>query len=247
MRRAALALIALLATTNPVLAREPAAAACIVPPILPRPQASLPDEDQPVRRTPVTGYTLALTWSPQYCRRATDRDPLQCAREQRFGMVLHGLWPDSSARADNWPQFCRPTPLLSASVIRANFCRTLSVDLIQHEWAKHGTCMSRSPQAYFAAAARLYDAIRWPDMDALSRRDDLTAGDITAALLAANPRLPGLAAHAVRVRTTRDGWLDEIWLCLDRRQRYAACPATKARGAPSNARVKIWRGGSSAS
>jgi ribonuclease T2 len=29
----------------------------------------------------------------------------------------------------------------------------------------------------------------------------------------------------MRVTATRDGWLDEVWLCLDKRFALARCPA----------------------
>src|SRR3546814_14299066 len=61
---------------------------------------------------PVTGYLLALSWSPEFCRTRTEskRHRLQCSGEMgRFGFVLHGLWPDAAGRRD--PRWCRPVPL----------------------------------------------------------------------------------------------------------------------------------------
>ncbi|HEU4652097.1 MAG TPA: ribonuclease T, partial [Croceibacterium sp.] len=53
--------------------------------------------DGPVRQAPVTGYTLALTWSPEFCRTraAAAVNDRQCSgRFGRFGFVVHGLWPE---------------------------------------------------------------------------------------------------------------------------------------------------------
>lgn len=45
----------------------------------------------------------------------------------------------------------------------------------------------------------------------------------------------------MRITATRQGWLDEVWLCTDRRFRYARCPAHQG-GLSPDAAVKIWRG-----
>ena len=52
--------------------------------------------DGPVRVVPVTGYTAALSWSPEFCkdREMQPRHAVQCSGSNgRFGLVMHGLWP----------------------------------------------------------------------------------------------------------------------------------------------------------
>lgn len=210
---------------------------CAVPAALPTPRPDLPSAGQPRRVVPIGSYTLALTWSPQFCRTGgrTDATRFQCQAGNRFGFTLHGLWPDGVGR--DWPQYCAPTGLVDRATIRTALCATPSVQLIQHEWAKHGTCMTTTPPEYFATAGRLYGRLRYPDMDALSRRP-LSVGGLASALAAVNP---GLRADMMRITTTRDGWLDEVWVCLDKRLRYAACPAHQG-SAPAAARIRIWRG-----
>lgn len=204
-----------------------------------RPRADLASASQPARVVPIGGYTLAITWSPQYCRDHA-RDPgarFQCGSANRFGFTLHGLWPDGIGA--EWPQYCRRTTLLPAKLIRGMMCTTPSAQLIQHEWAKHGTCMAgTSPAQYFARSRGLYAQLRFPDMAALSR-GPLTAGRFAAAMARANP---GVDADMMRVTATRGGWLDEVWLCLDRRFRHARCAAHAGGAAPGSA-LKIWRGG----
>ena len=210
---------------------------CAVPAAVERPRPDRATADQPQRLLPIGGYTLALTWAPQFCRtRSAERSALQCGGGNRFGFTLHGLWPDGEGR--DWPQYCRPAALLPTLVIRANLCATPSSQLMQHEWAKHGTCMAgETPASYFTRSTGLYGRLRYPDMDALSRRR-LTAGVLAAALARANPGLP---ANAVRVTTKRGGWLDELWLCLDKRFRYERCRANSG-GVPAGSTVRIWRG-----
>ena len=202
----------------------------------PRPKPELPSADQPRRVLPIGGYTLAITWGPQFCRNGgfTPAARFQCGGGNRFGFTLHGLWPDGIDK--DWPQYCTTTDLLPPAVIKGMLCSTPSAQLIQHEWAKHGTCMGTTPAAYFARSSAMYAKLRYPDMDALSR-GPLTAGQFAAAFAAANPGIP---ANAIRV-TAKRGWLDELWLCLDTRFGYTRCkPGTG--GLPANARLKIWRG-----
>jgi ribonuclease T2 len=211
---------------------------CSAPASLPVPRPDGPSAREPKRVLPIGGYTLAITWAPQYCRENASRDSaaFQCGSGNRFGFTLHGLWPDG--RGKTWPQYCAPAPILSPAVLRANLCATPSVQLLQHEYAKHGTCMKVSPQRYFGQATRLYRRLRYPDMDALSKRPRLTAGALATAIARANP---GLTPAMMRITANRQGWLDEVWLCLDTRLNYAACPAHQG-GLAANRPVKVWRG-----
>jgi ribonuclease T2 len=74
-------------------------------------------------------------------------------------------------------------------------------------------------------------------MDALSRAA-VTVGGFTAAMAKANPGLP---ANAIRVTANRQGWLDELWICLDKRFAYERCRPGSG-GLPATAALKIWRG-----
>lgn len=211
---------------------------CVAPDAIARPRPDLAGDRQPRRLLPIGGYTLAITWAPQYCREhARDAGArFQCGSGNRFGFTLHGLWPDGVGK--DWPQYCRTTPLLSRQVIQRNICATPSAQLLQHEWAKHGTCMpGYQPERYFARSTGLYAKLRFPDMDALSRAP-LTAGRLADAVAKSNP---GLGAGMMRITANRQGWLDEIWICLDTAFRYQRCPAHQG-GLASDARVKIWRG-----
>jgi ribonuclease T2 len=207
---------------------------CRLPPRITAP--ALPAPDGPRRVLPIAGYTLALSWSPEYCR-TRGRDPraaFQCGGELgRFGFILHGLWPESAPGL--WPQWCaaRPVP---AETVRRNLCMMPSPDLIAHEWAKHGTCMARTPEGYLRASAALVGSLRFPDMIRLSRRPGLTAGEVRAALRAATPFLP---TAAIRVKANGRGWLQEVHICYGKDFMPAPCAN---RGAGDSAPLKIWRG-----
>lgn len=214
------------------------AAQCSPPAQMPRPRPDLPDSATPRRLLPIGGYTLALTWSPQYCSTAKGGDDaFQCnGRNGRFGFTLHGLWPDGVGK--DWPQYCRAANLLPRAVIRQNLCSTPSAQLLQHEWAKHGTCMTARPELYFNLSRTLYQSIRYPDMRVLARRRNLTAGQFAQAFAAVNE---GMRADMVRVTTTRDNRLNELWLCMDKSLEFARCPAHQG-GAPARAALRITTG-----
>lgn len=225
------AALALIAAPASALAQ---AAQCSLPGSIPRPQAEGPSEKEPKRVLPIGSYTLALSWSPQYCSKARGGgSDFQCGGKRRFGFVLHGLWPDGYGK--QWPQYCRPADLVPRQVVRDTLCTTPSVQLIQHEWAKHGTCMTTKPDLYFNLSRAFYQSMRYPDMAALARRETLTVGQFADAFARANK---GLRADMLRVTTTRTGWLDEVWLCMDRAMDFARCPAHQG-GAPHSAALRI--------
>ena len=191
--------------------------------------------DGPTRRTPIARYTLAASWSPEFCR--GDKASMQCSgRNGRFGFVLHGLWPE--ARVGASPQWCSLTPRPSPELIRRNLCMTPAPSLLEHEWAKHGSCMTRSPEAYFRTAAILWRSLRWPDVDRLSRKEGLTVGDLREAFLLHNR---DWARDQIGVVLNRRGWLREVRLCYGRDFRPERCPRG-ALGPADSAPLKIWRG-----
>ena len=203
-------------------------------------QVSVPQvyPDGPVRRTTVTGYTLALSWAPEYCKGRESRraDAVQCSGENgRFGLIVHGLWPEGRG---TWPQWCPTKQVLSPAEVRANMCMIPSARMQATEWAKHGACMSRTPAGYFKVTRILYQGLRFPDLDRLSKDPELNVGLIRQRFAAANP---GWRADAVGVKLNERGWLEELRLCYDARFMPARCDRGRF-GPPDSAAVKIWRG-----
>lgn len=237
MRRATAALLLLAAATpTPLLAQ---AYQCAMPRIAQAPPDATRPADEPRRVRPVTGYTLALSWSPEHCRtrKQSRQDALQCGGENgEFGFILHGLWPETDG--SDYPQWCAMDPPdIAPGTVQQNLCIIPSERLIAHEWAKHGTCMARKPESYFAISARLYRAVRYPDMERLSR-SELTAGMLAKAFADANP---GLEPEMVAIDLNRRGWLQQVRLCLGEDFRPRTCPAF-ARRPRGDTSVKIWRG-----
>ena len=116
MIRKALILVAL-ALPAPALAQ---AYQCRAPASITMPRA--PQPDGPKRTSRISGYTLAVSWSPEFCRggkAAGDPDNLQCNGSiGRFGFVLHGLWPESGQ--GKYPQWCSVTPRPTEAELKAN-------------------------------------------------------------------------------------------------------------------------------
>lgn len=227
-----LAALLLIAAPGTALAQ---ANQCRLPAMITRPHVEGPTADDPKRVLPIGYYTLAVSWTPQYCKtsRGGARDAFQCRSDNDFAFTLHGLWPDGYGR--EWPQYCKPSGLLPRKVIRDHLCATPSVQLIQHEWEKHGTCMPTTPTRFFALSRQLYSALRYPDMAALAQRPTLSAGDFRAAFAARNK---GMVADGLRLNVTRDGALSEVWICMDRKYRYIACPPQQG-GVANRAQLRI--------
>ncbi len=203
-------------------------------------QVSVPmvRQDGPRRVPPVTGYTLALSWSPAYCRTRENkpRDARQCSgRSGRFGLIVHGLWPESGR---SWPQWCASKHRATGRDIARNLCATPSAPLLARQWAKHGTCMTRRPATYFKITRILWNSLAFPDLDRLSRDPDLTAGKVREAFILANPDWkPGY----IGIKRNEAGWLQELRLCYDKRFRPAPCNAYRY-GPADDAPISIWRG-----
>jgi len=203
-----------------------ATAACAVPADL-TPAPVVPQEES--RIVPVTKLVLAYYWWPQECRRDDARGTPACAAG--FGFRVHGLWPDGAGRT--YPQFCRaPTPLAAAEVAR-NYCMTPSASLLQHEWAKHGTCHWASAAYYFGEVRAVAAKVTLPDVTVGSAQ---TIGAIRDAFVAANPGLPRASLF---VATDKKQWLTEVRVCLTLADRPAACEGGDI-GAPDSVPVRVW-------
>lgn len=194
--------------------------------------------DGPRREMPVTGYTLALSWSPEFCRTRENRprNARQCSgRAGSFGLIVHGLWPEGRS---SWPQWCGSSRQPSQTELRQSLCMTPDAALLAHEWAKHGSCMVPDPDVYLRVTRILWRSLRLPDYDALSRRDGLTAGDVRRAFTDANaafdPEMVGLVVN-------ERGWLREVRLCYGRDFRPTRCDRRRL-GPDDDVRVRIWRG-----
>lgn len=220
MKAFALALIALLFAPSAL-----AQTACIIPQQITAPPVERVAPSATVR-APVGYYILALSWSPEWCRtRAASRyDRLQC-RDNKFGWVLHGLWPN--AASGRGPSYCKAPSQIAPATLRRHLCMTPSASLIQHEWNEHGACAWQNPEAYLAQASTLWAQLKRPNPSRLK-----TAGDVRAAFAAANPGVPRAGVFV----GTESGRLSAVRVCYDLAMKPRACPQ---RGAPDQTAIAV--------
>lgn len=176
-------------------------------------------------------YLLALSWSPAFCADAGGRRDatFQCERN-RFGFVVHGLWPQwakGSRHGAGYPQFCAAQDgnanqsliNIDRRTLRDTLCTVPGVQLMQHQWVKHGTCTGLSgPAEYFGLTREIFARLTMPE---LPSGTTLSAGEIAKRFLAANAAI-GLSERHIRITSERAGdgsrqaEFDEIRVCLSR-------------------------------
>lgn len=197
---------------------------CTLPSKIERPRL---ERDDCVNRARPDMHVLALSWSPEFCQGARRGDPdtrFQCELN-RFGFVVHGLWPSlRSARGKcDQPRNCASS-LVADSLVRKFLCVMPGVQLIQGEWEKHGTCSGLSQAAYFAQIDKLWSALVLPDLRRIAPPSgNLPVRAIRKAFADANAK-SGITQDAVAV-DVRDGDLAEVKICYDLSYKPARCPA----------------------
>jgi ribonuclease T2 len=166
-------------------------------------------------------YLLSLSWSPEHCASsAGGRDNQQCGGSRNFGFVVHGLWPQYEK---GWPQDCGGETRVAGNVIQRMLPIMPSDRLIQHEWAKHGTCSGLSQQRYFEAVQNAFAAVRIPrEYQQPIQQVNVSPEDIKGRFLAANP---GMNERSVRVQCS-GRFLSEVRVCLTKDLKPRACPAS---------------------
>ncbi len=128
-------------------------------------------------------YLLNLSWSPEFCT-LHDTDA-QCA--PRPGFIVHGLWPENND--GTWPAFCAERP--GPTHPERNLDITPNASLLAHEWAKHGTCTTLSPEDFFTLEHRAFHSIVIPTLFAdLDHEVMLKPEEIVDLFAKANPTFP---------------------------------------------------------
>lgn len=166
-------------------------------------------------------HILSFSWSPAFCETPAGRGSTMQCRDNRFGWVVHGLWPQyATPRAgQRWPQYCGAVEPVPAQTLRRHLCTSPDPKLMQCEWAKHGSCSDfATPEQYFAAIESWRARLILPEP-----QSGQTAAALASALVAANRQL-GLERRHVEVQTAKNGGIREIRICLDRALRQpSAC------------------------
>ncbi len=100
-------------------------------------------------------FLLDMAWGPSFCSSIKD---VSASCRPQAGFAVHGLWPQNNN--GTWPQFCAQTP--ASGDLARNLDITPDMDLIQHEWSKHGTCSGLAVASYFQAAHQAFAQFTMP-------------------------------------------------------------------------------------
>lgn len=121
-------------------------------------------------------YLLALSWQPSFCETKPNKSECKSQTAQRFdaaNLALHGLWPQPRQniycnvspdlerldKENRWSEL--PPIALSEETSTALAVKMpgFASDLHLHEWYKHGTCYSDSPEEYYQESIALLDQV----------------------------------------------------------------------------------------
>jgi ribonuclease T2 len=179
-------------------------------------------------------YVLALSWSPAFCASQSEgAHPQQCGLEKRFSFVVHGLWPQYNK---GWPQDCATSQPTSVhpDLVFDNLDMMPSTKLINHEWAKHGTCSGLNQAKYFEAARMAKDSIAIPP-EYQSPKSYITTSpsELKQKILALNPQLSDASMSV----TCKDRTLQEVRICMDKNLKPLACGVNERRQCKSDTLV----------
>jgi ribonuclease T2 len=154
-------------------------------------------------------YVLSLSWSPAYCA-THPKDEQQCGA-QRYGLVLHGLWPQYAR--GGFPETCATEATLDEDARTYANGIFPSEKLVVHEWNKHGTCSGLDAMSYFTESERARNSISVPErLEPGTRVLNATAQEIMRMIRDSNP---GLTSSMLTVHCAGPQ-LSEVRVCLSR-------------------------------
>jgi ribonuclease T2 len=178
-------------------------------------------------------YLLTLSWAPEFCAtNSAGRTSAECDPKKHMGLVVHGLWPQYNT--GKWPESCSTTPPVASATVDHMMPIMPGQSLIQHEWAKHGTCSGMTTQDYFAAIEKLYTGLNVPDE--FKKTPDSTRaspGDIEAKFASANKA----SKDAFRVSCPQNDF-SAVEICVSKDLRYQACPVSLKECKANNIQVR---------
>jgi ribonuclease T2 len=166
-------------------------------------------------------YLLALSWAPSWCAQDASRaNSTECAADKHVGFIVHGFWPQSVSGSN--PENCGQPGHVPQSSIKVALPLMLSTNLIQHEWATHGTCSGLNPYDYFTAMAQARSSVQIPvQLISAATELNLSPSEIEAQFVGTNRGLP---KDAVRVACMR-GTMEEVRVCFDKNLKARSCAA----------------------
>lgn len=129
-------------------------------------------------------YLLAISWQPAFCQSHQSKKECQSQTAERYDathLSLHGLWPQPKNNA-----YCNVSQKYKSLDRRKSWhlleelhlSESLFSDLLismpgvasylqRHEWIKHGTCYSDSPEIYYRDSLKLLNNINATQINTL--------------------------------------------------------------------------------
>jgi ribonuclease T2 len=121
-------------------------------------------------------YLLAISWQPAFCQSHQSKNECRTQDVNRYDanhFTLHGLWPQPQSniycdvsnvdktldKRNIWEQL--PQPDISSATFEdlIEIMPGVASYLHRHEWIKHGTCYSPTPEEYFIESIMLTEQI----------------------------------------------------------------------------------------
>ena len=192
-----------------------------------------PSVEPPIIPTvPTAGqdYLLALSWQPAFCQTHQQKTECKTQTSERYDashFALHGLWPQPQNNI-----YCNVSNSLKKLDERSlweqlpalNLTEETYSDLIEtmpgiasylqrHEWIKHGSCYSTTPEEYYRESILLADQFNDSAVRAFFAANignRATAQEIKAII---DDTFGAGAGSKVRVKCD-DGMISEIWINL---------------------------------
>jgi ribonuclease T2 len=175
-------------------------------------------------------YLLALSWQPAFCQTHQTKTECETQTAQRYdaqNLALHGLWPqpksniycnvsNNQKRLDQRRMWDRLPALGLVDETYGDLIETMpgvASYLQRHEWIKHGTCYSPTPEEYFRESISLTDQINSSGVGALfaqSVGQRLTSSQIKERF---DESFGDGAGDKVQVKCD-DGMIVELWINL---------------------------------
>ena len=181
---------------------------------------------------------LAISWQPAFCETRPNKIECKTQNKERFdaeNFTLHGLWPQPRSNVycgvnnqiielDKSKKWSKLPPIdLSDKLFEELAIKMPGVasDLHLHEWYKHGTCYSQTPEEYYRESLILLDQVNnslVQDLFASNIGQQITDEQIGAQLVGA---FGDGVDDKVRIRCKEDNFprnrnmIVELWLNLD--------------------------------
>ncbi|MDI9336403.1 MAG: hypothetical protein QM520_05175 [Gammaproteobacteria bacterium] len=197
---------------------------CTLPEVIEEPVLTKPDRINPKR---FDSYILAISWSPEYCHFISEsgRDKLgqfQCGLN-RFGWVVHGLWPQNSQvdKVRDQPRYCQMPSKVPNELIRQMLCTMPQEKLIVDQWNKHGSCSGMQAKEYFLRIQDLWGKIVKPSIQPAKVH---SLGEVRALWRQYNPQM---SAHSINP-IVKNGYLQEVHICLNKDFEFQSCERLQA-------------------